>query len=84
MVEQSCAGEQDRGRTLLSAVNSIHEHSCVDMSAVVRFREPLVGGIGVLLNAFPHEVQLSKQILCVGISVVYGLPQIFRRSMPCR
>ena len=33
------------------------------MSAATCFREPLVGSIGVLLNALAHEVQLAQRIL---------------------
>ena len=65
VVEQARGRQHNRRRTLLAALNSIHEHSRVGMSAVIRFREPLVGSIGVLLNTFPREVQLSQQILCV-------------------
>ena len=76
VVEQPGGGEHDRRRMLLAAVDSIHEHSRVGMSAVIRFREPLVGSIGVLLNTFPREVQLPQEVLCVGVSIVRGLPQI--------
>ena len=35
VVEQSCGRQYDRRRTLLAMVNSIHEHSCIGMSAVI-------------------------------------------------
>lgn len=83
VVEQPCGRQHNRGRVLLATIDTVHEHSRVDMSAVVRFCEPLIGGICILRNALAHEVQLSQQILCVGISVVRGLPQVFccRRSI---
>ena len=74
VVEQPCGREQDRGRALLAAVDAIHEHSCVGMSAAICFREPLVSGICIFRNALAHEVQLSQQVLCIGVTVVCGLP----------
>ena len=35
VVEQPCGRQYDRRRTLLSALNSIHEHFCIGMSAVI-------------------------------------------------
>ena len=35
VVEQPCGRQYDRRRTLLAMVNSIHEHSCIGMSAVI-------------------------------------------------
>ena len=35
VVEQPRGRQYDRRRTLLAMVNSIHEHSCIGMSAVI-------------------------------------------------
>ena len=50
------------------------------MAVIPRRREPFVGGVHVLGNALAHEGQLSQEVLCVGVSIVRGLPQVFRRS----
>ncbi len=65
VVEQPGGGQQDGGRLLFAALHAFHEKFRVGVAAVVRLCEPLVGSIGVLLNTFPREVQLSQQILCV-------------------
>ena len=50
------------------------------MAVIPRRREPFVGGVHVLGNALAHEGQLSQEVLCVGVSIVRGLPQVFHRS----
>lgn len=65
---------------LFPTVYAIYEEAGISMTIFLRRREPLVGSIRILLNTFAHEVQLPQQILCVGVSVIRGLPQVFRRS----
>ena len=42
------------------------------MAVPLRFREPFVGSIRVFRNTFAHEIQLSQQILRIGVAIVGG------------
>ena len=76
VVEQPGGRQQDGGRLLFAALHAFHEKFRVGMAVIPRRREPFVGGVHVLRNALIHEIQLSQQILRMGVSVVRGLPQI--------
>ena len=80
VVEQPGRGQQDGGRLLFAALHAFHEKFRVGVAVIPRRREPFVGGVWVLGNTLAHEGQLAQQILGVGVSIVCGPPQIFRRS----
>ena len=80
VVEQPGGRQQDGGRLLFAALHAFHEKFRVGVAVIPRRREPFIGGVHVLWNALAHEGQLSQEVLCVGVSIVRGLPQIFRRS----
>ena len=70
----------NRKRLLFAALHAFHEKFRVGMAVIPRRLEPFVGGVWVLGTALAHEGQLSQEVLCVGVSIVRGLPQVFRRS----
>ena len=76
VVEQPGGGQQDGGRLLFAALHAFHEKFCIAVAVIPRRRKPFVGGVRVLGNALAHEGQLSQEVLCVGVSIVRGLPQI--------
>ena len=80
VVEQPGGGQQDGGRLLFAALHAFHEKFRVGVAVIPRRREPFVGGVHVFGNTLAHEGQLSQQILRIGVSIVRGLPQVFRRS----
>jgi len=80
VVEQPGGRQQDGGRLLFAALHAFHEKFRIAVAVISRRREPFVGGVWVLGNALTHEGQLAQQVLGVGVSIVRGLPQVFRRS----
>lgn len=65
---------------MFAALHAFHEKFRVGVAVISRRREPFVGGVHVFGNALAHEGQLPQEVLCVGVSIVRGLPQVFRRS----
>ena len=78
VVEQPRCREQNVRR--LRSLDAIHEKSCIVMSLRLRFLEPVVGSVLVLRHAVAAEIELSQQVLRVGIALLGSHAHIFRRA----
>ena len=82
VVQQARGRQQDIGRRqIFLSFHAVEEISGVFAAVLLRHGKPILCGFLILWNALAHEGQLAQQILCVGVSIVRGLPQAISKDV---